>query len=83
MHRWRRSGISSLLVNADNYGYMGPIKAALESATRFLAKSSVPTRDPLQTSLARSTQKRAPRPAFRATVESYLYAEKLTFRSET
>ncbi len=32
-------GISSLLVTPDNYGYMGPIKAALESASRFLAKS--------------------------------------------
>src|SRR5687767_2195198 len=32
-------GISSLLVTPDNYGYMGPIKAALESCSRFLAKS--------------------------------------------
>src|SRR5882724_5446730 len=32
-------GISSLLVTPDNYGYMGPIKAALESSVRFLAKS--------------------------------------------
>src|SRR5690606_19636846 len=29
-------GISSLQVTPDNYGYMGPIKAALDSATRFL-----------------------------------------------
>ena len=28
-------GISSLQVTPDNYGYMGPIKAALDSATRF------------------------------------------------
>src|SRR5207244_10991930 len=32
-------GISSLLVTPDNYGYMGPIKAALESSARFLATS--------------------------------------------
>ena len=32
-------GISSLQVTPDNYGYMGPIKAALESCVRFLAKS--------------------------------------------
>ncbi|MBP9914152.1 MAG: SDR family oxidoreductase, partial [Opitutaceae bacterium] len=32
-------GISSLQVTPDNYGYMGPIKAALESTSRFLAKS--------------------------------------------
>ena len=30
-------GISSLLVTPDNYGYMGPIKAALESSVRYLA----------------------------------------------
>ncbi|HXB02632.1 MAG TPA: SDR family oxidoreductase, partial [Opitutaceae bacterium] len=29
-------GISSLSVTPDNYGYMGPIKAALESCARFL-----------------------------------------------
>ncbi len=28
-------GISSLLVTPDNYGYMGPIKAALDSSARF------------------------------------------------
>ena len=32
-------GISSLQVTPDNYVYMGPIKAALESTARFLAKS--------------------------------------------
>ena len=32
-------GISSLTVTPDNYGYMGPIKAALDSCARFLAKS--------------------------------------------
>jgi len=35
----RHIGISSLLITPDNYGYMGPIKAALESTARFLAKS--------------------------------------------
>ena len=42
-------GISSLTVTPDNYGYMGPIKAALESAARFLAKSfSADTRGAVQ-----------------------------------
>ena len=73
-------GISSLLVTPDNYGYMGPIKAALESSVRFLAKSfSADSRvrfnavgaGPLKTSASAGI------PGY---LESYLYAEKLTFR---
>ena len=76
-------GISSLLVTPDNYGYMGPIKAALESATRFLAKSfsteaavsevrfNVIGAGPLKTSASAGIP---------GDLESYLYAEKLTFR---
>lgn len=73
-------GISSLLVTPDNYGYMGPIKAALDSAARFLAKSfstdsevrfNVVGSGPLKTSASAGI------PGY---LESYLYAEKLTFR---
>ena len=73
-------GISSLLVTPDNYGYMGPVKAALESTARFLAKSfsadsevrfNVVGAGPLKTSASAGI------PGY---VESYLYAEKLTFR---
>ncbi|MBA4137808.1 MAG: enoyl-ACP reductase [Opitutus sp.] len=73
-------GISSLLVTPDNYGYMGPIKAALESCARFLAKSlsadtairvNVLGSGPLKTSASAGI------PGY---LESYLYAEKLTFR---
>jgi enoyl-[acyl-carrier protein] reductase I len=73
-------GISSLEVTPDNYGYMGPIKAALESCARFLAKSfsadsavrfNVVGSGPLKTSASAGI------PGY---VESYLYAEKLTFR---
>jgi enoyl-[acyl-carrier protein] reductase I len=73
-------GISSLLVTPDNYGYMGPIKAALESSTRFLAKSfsaqsevrfNVVGSGPLKTSASAGI------PGY---LESYLFAEKLTFR---
>jgi enoyl-[acyl-carrier protein] reductase I len=75
-------GISSLLVTPDNYGYMGPIKAALESTIRFLAKSfSADTAirfngvgaGPLKTSASAGI------PGY---IESYLYAEKLTFRKK-
>jgi enoyl-[acyl-carrier protein] reductase I len=73
-------GISSLQVTPDNYGYMGPIKAALESCSRFLAKSfsadsevrfNVVGAGPLKTSASAGI------PGY---IESYLYAEKLTFR---
>lgn len=73
-------GISSLLVTPDNYGYMGPIKAALESSVRFLAKSfsadseirfNVIGSGPLKTSASAGI------PGY---LESYLYAEKMTFR---
>ncbi len=75
-------GISSLLVTPDNYGYMGPIKAALDSCTRFLAKSfsadsavrfNVVGAGPLKTSASAGI------PGY---LESYLYAEKLTFRKK-
>ncbi len=73
-------GISSLLVTPDNYGYMGPIKAALDSANRFLAKSfsadtavrfNVVGAGPLKTSASAGI------PGF---MKSYLYAEKMTLR---
>ncbi len=76
-------GISSLLVTPDNYGYMGPIKAALESAVRFLAKSfsadsevrfNIVGSGPLKTSASAGI------PGY---LESYLYAEKLTFRKRS
>ena len=75
-------GISSLLVTPDNYGYMGPIKATLESSVRFLAKSfsadsavrfNVVGAGPLKTSASAGI------PGY---LESYLYAEKLTFRKK-
>lgn len=75
-------GISSLLVTPDNYGYMGPIKAALDSTNRFLAKSfsadtsvrfNVVGAGPLKTSSSAGI------PGF---AESYLYAEKMTLRKK-
>jgi enoyl-[acyl-carrier protein] reductase I len=69
-------------VTPDNYGYMGPLKAALESSARFLAKSlsadtqirvNVVGSGPLKTSASAGI------PGY---IESYLYAEKLTFRKK-
>lgn len=74
-------GISSQVL-AENYGYMSPVKAALESTTRFLAKSfSADTRvrfntvnaGPLKTSASAGI------PGY---LENYLYAEKLTLRGQ-
>ena len=76
-------GISSTDVTADNYGYMAPIKAALETSSYNLAKSfSGDTRvrfntvnaGPLKTSASAGI------PGY---LESYLYAEKLTFRKQS
>jgi len=73
-------GISSTEVTADNYGYMAPIKAALETTSRNLAKSfsedtrirfNVVKSGPLKTSASAGI------PGY---LESYLYAERLTFR---
>lgn len=74
-------GISSQVL-AENYGYMSPIKAALDSSARFLAKSfSADTRvrfntvnaGPLKTSASAGI------PGY---LENYLYAEKLTLRKQ-
>lgn len=74
-------GISSQVL-AENYGYMSPIKASLESTSRFLAKSfSADSRvrfntvnaGPLKTSASAGI------PGY---LENYLFAEKLTLRGE-
>ncbi|MDR2675662.1 MAG: SDR family oxidoreductase [Opitutaceae bacterium] len=78
-------GISSLLVTPGNYGCMGPVKAALESAARFLAKSFSADPDPAARGVRFNvvgagplkTSASAGIPGY---IESYLYAEKLTFR---
>jgi len=74
-------GISSQVL-AENYGYMSPVKAALDSCARFLAKSfSADTRvrfntvnaGPLKTSASAGI------PGY---MDNYLYAEKMTLRKQ-
>ncbi len=74
-------GISAQ-VTASSYGYMSPIKSALESATRFLAKSfsadtgvrfNTVNAGPLKTSASAGI------PGY---LENYLFAEKLTMRKK-
>lgn len=73
-------GISSLSVTPDNYGYMGPIKAALESATRFLAKSFNPAPGVRFNVVGAGPLKTSASAGIPGYLESYLYTEKLTFR---
>jgi len=73
-------GISSLLVTPDNYGYMGPIKAALESSVRFLAKSFSADTAVRFNAVGSGPLKTSASAGIPGYIESYLYAEKLTFR---
>jgi enoyl-[acyl-carrier protein] reductase I len=73
-------GISSLLVTPDNYGYMGPIKAALESSVRFLAKSFSADTGVRFNTVGSGPLKTSASAGIPGYVESYLYAEQLTFR---
>ena len=75
-------GISSLLVTPDNYGYMGPIKAALESAVRFLAKSFSADTAVRFNAVGAGPLKTSASAGIPGYIESYLYAEKLTFRKK-
>jgi enoyl-[acyl-carrier protein] reductase I len=73
-------GISSLLVTPDNYGYMGPVKAALDSSTRFLAKSFSAKSDVRFNVVGSGPLKTSASAGIPGYLESYLFAEKLTFR---
>lgn len=75
-------GISSLLVTPDNYGYMGPIKAALESSVRFLAKSFSADSTVRFNAVGAGPLKTSASAGIPGYLESYLYAEKLTFRKK-
>lgn len=75
-------GISSLLVTPDNYGYMGPIKAALESSVRFLAKSFSADSGVRFNAVGAGPLKTSASAGIPGYIESYLYAEKLTFRKK-
>jgi enoyl-[acyl-carrier protein] reductase I len=74
--------ISSLTITAENYGYMSPIKASLDSTVRNLAKSfskdthirfNTVNPGPLKTSASAGI------PGY---LENYIYAEKMTLRKK-
>jgi enoyl-[acyl-carrier protein] reductase I len=73
-------GISSLSVTPDNYGCMGPVKAALESCARFLAKSFSADTAVRFNAVGAGPLKTSASAGIPGYLESYLYAEKLTYR---
>jgi len=72
-------GISSQ-VTAANYGYMSPIKAALESCARFLAKSFSADTEVRFNTVNAGPLKTSASAGIPGYLENYLFAEKLTFR---
>lgn len=72
-------GISAQ-VTAASYGYMSPIKAALESATRFLAKSFSEDSEVRFNTVNAGPLKTSASAGIPGYLENYLFAEKLTMR---
>jgi enoyl-[acyl-carrier protein] reductase I len=72
--------ISTTRMAAENYGFLAPAKAALDSSVVFLAKKLRGARRALQFPGGRAAQDSSSRPASRATSESYLFAEAASLR---
>lgn len=71
--------ISTTTMAAENYGYMAPVKAALDSAVVFLAKSFAP--DGVRFNAVRAgLLKTASSAGIPGYVDSYLYGERATLR---
>jgi enoyl-[acyl-carrier protein] reductase I len=73
-------GISSVTVTAENYGYMSPIKAALESTVRYLAKSFSADTEVRFNTVNPALLKTSASAGIPGYLESYLFAEKMTLR---
>ena len=74
--------ISSLTITAENYGYMSPIKAALDSTVRYLAKSFSKDTNIRFNTVNPGTLKTSASAGIPGYLESYLFSEKLTFRKQ-
>jgi enoyl-[acyl-carrier protein] reductase I len=72
--------ISSTRTAAENYGYMAPVKAALDSAVVFLAKSFSAFSQVRVNALCAGPLKTAASAGIPGYLESYLHAEALTLR---
>lgn len=74
--------ISSTTMAAENYGYMAPIKAALDSAVVFLAKSFSATGRVRFNSVRAGLLKTSASAGIPGYLESWLFAESATLRKE-
>lgn len=72
--------ISTTEMASESYGYMAPIKAALDSSVCFLAKSFSRFSDVRFNSVAPGLLKTSASAGIPGYVDSYLYAEKMTLR---
>jgi enoyl-[acyl-carrier protein] reductase I len=72
--------ISTTRMAAENYGYMAPVKAALDSAVVFLAKSFSATSEVRFNSVNPGLLKTASSAGIPGYLESYLFAEQATLR---
>jgi enoyl-[acyl-carrier protein] reductase I len=74
--------ISTTRMAAENYGYMAPIKAALESSLCFLAKSFSAFSQVRFNAVCPSLLKTSASAGIPGYVDSYLYAEQAIFRKK-
>jgi len=74
--------ISTTRMAAENYGYMAPIKAALESSLCFLAKSFSSFSNVRFNAVCPGLLKTSASAGIPGYVDSYLYAEKLILRKK-
>ncbi len=74
--------ISTTSMAAENYGYMAPIKAALNSSVCFLAKSFSSFSEVRFNAVAPSLLKTSASAGIPGYIDSYLYAEKAILRKK-
>jgi enoyl-[acyl-carrier protein] reductase I len=72
--------ISTTRMASENYGFMGPVKAALDSAIVFLAKSFSQFSRVRFNAVAPGLLKTSASAGIPGYVDSYLYAEQATLR---
>lgn len=74
--------ISTTTMASENYGYMAPVKAALDSSVVFLAKSFSATSKVRFNAVAAGLLKTTASAGIPGYVDSYLYAEQATLRKQ-
>lgn len=74
--------ISTTRMASENYGYMAPVKAALDSAVVFLAKSFSAFSQVRFNAVCPGLLKTSASAGIPNYVDSYLYAERMTLRNE-